>query len=79
MADCVGNDRGNSCFGFCTRTVEKIMQSNTLAIVIALIVAAIVVLFIMNPVGFSSMIKSVGGQAMGESTILSGSGYRKAN
>jgi len=54
------------------------MKSETVGIIIMLIIASLVVLFIMNPNGFSSMIKSVGGQAAGESTVLSGSGYRKA-
>jgi len=53
-------------------------NTQILGVVLMLIVASLVVLFIMNPNGFSSAIRAVGGQAGGESTILTGSGYKRA-
>ena len=47
-----------------------------LDIVMWLIVASLIVLVIMNPKGFSSDVTSVGGVVTGESTILTGSGYK---
>jgi len=58
--------------------VRTTNPSQVLGIVLALIVASLVVLFIMNPNGFSSAIKSLIDQTGGESQILTGSGYRKA-
>lgn len=43
-----------------------------------IIIASLVVLVVMNPQGFSTDVSSVGGFVQGESTTLTGSGYKKA-
>ena len=47
-----------------------------LDIMLWIIIASVIVLVIMNPKGFSSDVSSVGGFITGESTILTGSGYK---
>jgi hypothetical protein len=49
-----------------------------LDIIMWLIIGSLVVLIIMNPGGFSQDVGSVGTFTQGESTILTGSGYKKA-
>lgn len=48
-------------------------------VVMLLVIGSLVVLVVMNPSGFSQDVTSVGGFVTGESTILTGSGYKKAS
>jgi len=54
------------------------MGKGILDVVMWLIVGSLVVLIIMNPAGFAQDVGAVGGTVQGESTILTGSGYKKA-
>jgi len=49
-----------------------------LDVIMWLIVASLIVLVIMNPAGFASDVSAIGGFTTGESTILTGSGYKRA-
>ena len=46
-------------------------------IIMWIIIGSALVLVIMNPSGFSQDVTAVGGFVTGESTILTGSGYKK--
>ena len=52
------------------------MLSGILDIALWLILASLVVLIIMNPKGFTQDVGSIGTATQGESTILTGSGYK---
>jgi hypothetical protein len=52
------------------------MGKSFIEIIMWLIVASLVVLVVMNPKGFSAAVTSVGGLITGESSILTGSGYK---
>lgn len=43
-----------------------------------IIIASLVVLVVMNPSGFAQDVSAVGGFVTGESTILTGSGYKRS-
>lgn len=53
-------------------------QNPLLEIAMWIILGSALVLVIMNPSGFSQDVSAVGGFVTGESTILTGSGYKKA-
>ena len=55
------------------------MKENFMDIIMWLIVAALVVLVIMNAQNFATAISSIGTQANGTLGILSGSGYKAAS
>lgn len=46
-------------------------------IVMWIIIASVIVLVIMNPSGFAADVSAIGGFTTAESTILTGSGYKK--
>jgi hypothetical protein len=52
------------------------MKGAIVEIIMWVIVASLVVLVVMNPKGFASAVANIGGLVMGESRILSGSGYQ---
>ena len=54
------------------------MTKTVTEIVLWVIVASLGVLVIMNPFGFTQDVTAVGGVVTGESTILTGSGYKRA-
>lgn len=54
------------------------MKGAIVEIIMWIIVASLVVLVVMNPKGFASAVGSVGGIVMGESRLLTGSGYQTA-
>jgi hypothetical protein len=54
------------------------MKGAIVEIILWVIVASLVVLVIMNPQGFTSAVGAVGNFTMGESKLLTGSGYQKA-
>lgn len=54
------------------------MKNVVVEIVLWIVVGSLVVLAIMNPKGFTAAVSSIGGLVMGESKILTGSGYQQA-
>jgi len=54
------------------------MGKGILDVIMWLIVGSLIVLIIMNPSGFAQDVGSIGGAVQGESTVLTGSGYRKS-
>lgn len=54
------------------------MGKGVLDVIMWLIVGSLIVLIIMNPSGFAKDVGAVGGAVQGESTILTGSGYKMA-
>lgn len=57
---------------------ERIMVKGFLDIAMLLVIGSLIVLVIMNPQGFATDVSSVSSFTQGESTILTGSGYKKA-
>lgn len=54
-------------------------MSSVLDVIMWLIIASLVVLVIMNPSGFSQDVSALGNYSIGQTTILTGSGYKKAS
>jgi hypothetical protein len=55
------------------------MLKSVTEVILWIIVASLVVLVVMNSFGFVQAVTAVGGVVTGESTILTGSGYKKAS
>lgn len=54
------------------------MKGAIVEIILWVIVASLIVLVVMNPKGFTAAVTSVGNIGMGESRLLTGSGYQMA-
>jgi hypothetical protein len=54
------------------------MGKGVLDVVMWIIIGSLIVLIIMNPSGFAQDVGAVGGAVQGESSVLTGSGYKKA-
>jgi hypothetical protein len=54
------------------------MGRTIMDIVMLFVLASLAVLIIMNPSGFAQDVTSLGGYAIAQTTVFTGSGYKKA-